>query len=283
MKRQLTLGLIQMAMEKSKEKNLDKAAHMIAKASKQGAKIISLPELFTTLYFPQERNFKAEKIAEKIPGPTSKALSRLAEKHKIILIGGSIYEKANNKFYNTIVTFDEAGRLIGKYRKIHIPQDPFFYEQDYFEKGNLGYRVINSRCAKIGTMICYDQWYPEAARINALKGAEILVYPTAIGRVKGLKESEGNWQKAWESVQAGHAIANGVIVMSVNRVGKEKRMSFWGGSFVINQFGKFLAKGSDKEEVLIAACDLSLGKKVKEEWGFLRNRRPDTYHKLLKK
>lgn len=281
MKEKIKLGIIQMGMTTNRRTNLDKALKMVKEAAKKGAQIVCLPELFTSAYFPQEEGFDVKNVAEAIPGPTTEELSAVARENKVILVGGSICEKAGNRFYNTSVVFDENGKIIGKYRKMHIPHDPNFYEQKYFQQGDLDYQVISSSVAKIGAMICYDQWYPEAARVNSLMGAEIIFYPTAIGTIQGVKQTEGNWQEAWENVQRGHAIANGVIVSAVNRVGKEGNTIFWGGSFVIDQFGKTLVRGSGNEEVLIAKCSLELGKEVKEGWRFFYNRRPDTYKKLL--
>ncbi len=280
--KKITLGLVQMSMAKNPENNLGKAIGMIGEAAEKGARIVCLPELFTSLYFPQEEKFETEKIAETIPGPTTKALSNTAKENKIFLIGGSIYEKSGNVFYNTTVVFDDDGKILGKYRKIHVPHDAMFYEQNYFKDGDLNYQVFQSKYANIGTMICYDQWYPEAARINALMGADIIFYPSAIGWAKGIEPTEGNWQEAWENVQRGHAIANSIIVSAVNRVGQESNMKFWGGSFVIDQFGKTLVRGSGKEEVLVVSCDIGLGKQVREGWRFFYNRRPDTYQRLLK-
>ena len=282
-KNEVTIGLVQMSMTADKEKNLDKAVKMIVSASKKGAHIVCLPELFTSSYFPQEEAFDAKSIAESIPGPTTDRLSQVARENKIILVGGSVCEISKNKLFNTTVVFDQKGKAIGKYRKMHIPQDPQFYEQNYFEKGDMNYQVIDTNIAKIGTLICYDQWYPEAARINSLMGADIIFYPTAIGTVDGIKQKEGSWQEAWENVQRGHAIANSVIISAVNRVGKEGRMNFWGGSFVADHFGKILVRGDNKEKVIIAKCNLDLGKDIREGWRFFYNRRPDTYQNILKK
>lgn len=283
MSAEIKLGLVQMSMSGDKKVNLEKALKLVNVATKKGAQIVCLPELFTSIYFPQGENYAAKKIAEKIPGLTTGELSKAAKKNKIFIVGGSICEKSDGKLYNTSVVFDTNGKIISKYRKIHIPHDPDFYEQNYFTKGDLGYKTFEVKGAKIGTMICYDQWYPEAARVNALMGAEIIFYPTAIGTVKGVEQREGNWQEAWENVQRGHAISNGVMVSAVNRVGVEGNMTFWGGSFVIDQFGKTLARAGGKEEVLVVSCNLQLGKEVKEGWRFLYNRRPDTYRKILEK
>ena len=285
----VTLGLIQMAMVEEKEKSLEKAIKMIGRATDRGAQVVCLPELFTSPYFPQEEDTEKQ-YAEKIPGPTGNALSQAAKENGIVLIGGSLYEKDGKKHYNTSMVFDERGKMLGKYRKMHIPHDPNFYEQCYFTPGDLGYKVFKVRDPKrktenwkLGTLICYDQWYPEAARINALMGAEVIFYPTAIGWVRGIKQREGSWQEAWENVQRGHAIANGIVVAAVNRVGVEKNMTFWGGSFVCDAFGKTVARGGLKEEVIIAKVDLEHGKGVREGWRFFHNRRPETYKKLVER
>ena len=278
----VTLGLVQMSMAKSTDANLDKAIRMIGEASKKGARIVCLPELFTSPYFPQEEKTESN-YAEKIPGPTSEALAKAAKENEVVLIGGSIFEKSGKKSYNTSMIFNEKGKMLGTYRKIHIPHDPNFYEQYYFAPGDLGYKVLNTRYGKIGLAICYDQWYPEAARTLALMGADMIFYPTAIGWVKDVEQSEGNWQEAWENVQRGHAIANGIIVAATNRVGTEKEMIFWGGSFVCDAFGKTLARGSTREEVVIAKCDLEHGNAVRKGWRFFENRRPETYKRLVEK
>ena len=273
----VTLGLIQMSMSDDREENFSKALGMIEKAVKKGSQIICLPELFATKYFPQTEKSNLE--PEKIPGPTSKFLSSAAKKFHIVIVGGSIYETDRKNRYNTSVVFDEEGRMLGKYRKIHIPQDESFYEQDYFSPGK-SYTTFKTTHGKIGALICFDQWYPEPARIERLMGADVLFYPTAIGTVHGIEQSEGNWREAWEAVQRGHAVSNSIVVAAVNRVGKEGEMKFWGGSFVYDQFGKLLARASSKEEVLAVECDLSLGKKIEEGWGFLRNRVSKTYTKI---
>ena len=251
-----------MSMSDNKEENLSRSLKMIEAASRKGAQIVCLPELFTTRYFPQEqRSSHAE--PEKIPGPTSEFLSRAARKNNVVLVGGSVFEKSDGgRKYNTSLVFDQKGRILGKYRKVHIPEDESFYEQEYFSSGD-SFRVFNTPFAKIGVLICFDQWYPEPARIVRLLGADILFYPTAIGTVRGIRQSEGNWKDAWESVQRGHAISNNMIVAAVNRVGMEKEMQFWGGSFVYDQFGKLLARGySNIDQVLVVDCDKSLGKDV---------------------
>jgi predicted amidohydrolase len=277
-RQEVTLGLVQMAMGEDREANVSKAVAMVAEASRRGASIVCLPELFAFRYFPQE---KGERVPpEPVPGPTTRRLSEAARESKVILVGGSLYEKARDgRLYNTSVVFDEKGRMLGKYRKVQVPQDESFYEKDYFSSGS-GYSVFKTRSAKVGVLICFDQWYPEPARVNKLMGAEVLFYPTAIGRVDGIEETEGDWHEAWEAVQRGHAIANSMVVAAVNRVGREGRMTFWGGSFVCDQFGKVLARADDKEQILLATCDLELGRQVEEGWGFLRNRKPATYRRL---
>jgi predicted amidohydrolase len=276
--REVTLGLVQMAMRDDREANVSKALAMVGEASRRGASIVCLPELFAHRYFPQEK--EARVGPEPVPGPTTKRLAEAARESKVALVGGSLYEKARDgRLYNTSVVFDERGRMLGKYRKVQIPEDESFYEKDYFSSGN-DYLVFKAGPANLGVLICFDQWYPEPARVEKLKGAEVLFYPTAIGRVDGIEEAEGDWHEAWEAVQRGHAIANSMVVAAVNRVGREGRMSFWGGSFVCDQFGKVLARADDGEQVLLATCDLDLGRRVEEGWGFLRNRRPETYRKI---
>jgi agmatine deiminase len=253
---------------------------MIEEAARKGAQIVCLPELFSSRYFPQTKKSSTE--PEEIPGPTSNFLSKAAKKNNVTIVGGSIFEKDGAKKYNTSIVFDQSGKLLGKYRKVHIPEDEAFYEQDYFSSGN-SYKTFNTRFGKIGVLICFDQWYSEPVRVNKLLGAEIIFYPTAIGVVSGIEQTEGDWQDAWESVQRGHAITNSAIVAAVNRVGKEGEMRFWGGSFVYDQFGKLLARGDRaKEEVLVVECDLNLGEQVEKGWGFLRNRHPETYSRLVK-
>jgi len=281
-----TLGLIQMSMAAEVDKNLAHAVEMIEIAAKKGADLVCLPELFTTKYFAQNENpggQRESKILDTIPGLVSKELSSCARKNGVVIIGGSIYEISSNNTYNTSTIFDQKGNMIGIYRKTHIPQDQYYYEQEYFAPGDTGFRVFETDFGKIGIMICYDQWFPEGARICALLGADMVFYPTAIGTVKGLRQSEGNWHRAWENVMRGHAIANGMIVAGVNRVGKEDLMDFWGGSFVIGAFGKTLKRAGKNEIVLICQVDLEHGRNVREGWRFLENRRPECYSRLVEK
>ena len=268
-----------MRMSENPSLNLGKAERLICEAAKKGAQIVCLPELFNSLYFPQEEG--PAPPAETIPCETTTTLSNAAKRNKIVLVGGSIYEKTDGRHYNTALVFDEEGEIVGKYRKVHVPNDPGYYEQSYFDSGT-EYHVFPTRYGKIGVLICFDQWYPEPARIMKLSGADIIFYPTAIGSVKGIDQVEGDWHEAWENVQRGHAISNSIIVTAVNRVGSEKGMTFWGGSFVYNQFGKLLLRADDSEGVFLTSCDISLGTSIEEGWGFLRNRKPHTYSKLLK-
>lgn len=280
---QIAIGLIQTSMCSDKDKNLKKIVEMINHASQKGAQIVCLPELFSTLYFPIEENIDAFSLSETIPGKTTDIMSRTAYENKIVLIAGSIFENSGGKFYNTSVVFDEKGKIIGQYRKMHIPHDQFFYEKNYFEPSKDGFKIFKTKYCNIGVLICYDQWFPEAARINTLIGADIIFYPTAIGVPDDNKQEEGNWQEAWTTVQRGHAIANGVIVAAVNRVGKESNINFFGGSFVADQFGKILIKSSNKEKIIITKIDLNLSNQVKEGWRFFYNRRPKNYNKLIER
>ncbi|MEW6722717.1 MAG: nitrilase-related carbon-nitrogen hydrolase [Candidatus Micrarchaeota archaeon] len=277
------IALAQMSMGPDKSGNVRKAVSMIKDAAEKGASVVCLPELFTSPYFPQEAKADAEKYAEEVPGPTAEALSAAARENGVVVVGGSVFEREGKTFYNTTAVFDETGKFLGKYQKMHIPHDPGFYEQNYFERGALGYRVFDTKFGKLGTLICYDQWFPEAARTLALMGADIIFYPTAIGTVAGIEQAEGDWQAAWEAVQRGHAIANATAVCAVNRVGSEGKTKFWGGSFISTQFGTILARGGDSEGLVIADIDTSLGKKVREGWRFFYNRRPETYGKLVER
>jgi agmatine deiminase len=275
---EVKLGLVQMRVVEDRQKNLSNATRMVGAAAREGAQIVCLPELFDVPYFPQDETSDAR--PERLPNDATTALSEAARENEVVLVGGSVYERSRGRSYNTATVYDERGRMLGAYRKVHIPQDPGFYEQDYFAPGK-DYRVFDTRYGKIGVLICFDQWYPEAARANKLLGADFLFYPTAIGTVKGIEQSEGDWQEAWETVQRGHAIANSMVLAAVNRVGVEKETTFWGGSFVCDQFGKLLAKAGGREQVLVAACDVQLGRDIERGWGFLRNRRPSTYRRLV--
>lgn len=279
----ITIGLIQTSVSENIAENVKKTAEKIDLAAEKGAQIICLQELYRTTYFPQAEKKDFSALAELIPGESTNLFSKLAKKHKITIIA-PLFEKAQNgKFYNTAVVIGSNGEILGSYRKAHIPYDPYFYEKDYFEAGNSDYEVFETPFARIGVLICYDQWFPEPARINALKGAEIIFYPTAIGYVKGYTSEDGDWHDAWKTVQRANAIANGIHVAAVNRVGGEDQLEFWGGSFVCDSFGKVLNEArTTKEEVVVIQVDLSKNKKIQEGWGFLLNRRPDTYKQLTK-
>lgn len=280
---EVSIGLIQTAVTKDIRENIQKAVLFVKKAAAEGAQIICLQELFNTIYFPQHERLDVSRFAEPIPGDTVSLFTRLAKELDVVIIV-PLFEKAQNgSYYNSAVTIDAGGDILGVYRKIHIPFDKLFYEKNYFKDGDLGYQVYKTRFASIGVLICYDQWMPEAARINALMGAEILFYPTAIGWIKGHISKDGDWHNAWETVQLGHAIANGVHVAAINRVGEEGSLKFWGGSFVSDAFGKVLKKASpEEEEALVVKVDLGMNKRIREGWGFLNNRRPDTYQPICK-
>jgi agmatine deiminase len=273
-KRFLSIGLVQMAMSESREENLSKARRLVGEAAKKGAEVVCLPELFSTTYFPSEKG--RNPVPEPIPGSTTKFLSDLARKNGVVLVGGSLFEQSGGKNYNTSTAFSEKGTLLGAYRKVHLPQDEHYYEQDYFSPGET-YTVVKSSRGSLGLLICFDQWYPEAARANRLLGAQVLFYPTAIGWVDSIEPVEGDWKQAWEGVQVGHAISNSVIVCAVNRVGREGGTTFWGGSFVCNQFGKVLLRADEREGAFVTRVDLNLQRVVEDGWGFLRNRRTQTY------
>jgi len=273
------LGIVQMSMSDDRQDNVGRAISRVGEAARRGAQIVCLPELFASRYFPTARN--SPERPEPIPGPTSQALSKAAQNNRVTLVGGSIFEKAGGRKYNTCMVFDENGRTISKYRKIHIPQDEHYFEQDYFEPGDR-YTVAKTSWGKAGTLVCFDQWYPEAARVERLMGAELLFYPTAIGWVKGIDQVEGDWQKAWEGVQVGHAISNSVVVCAVNRVGTEGDTTFWGGSFVCDQFGRVLFRAADAPGVFVVDCDLGLGKTIEEGWGFMKNRKPGSYSRITR-
>lgn len=281
MSKQVKIGLVQFAMEKSIEANREKAASMITAAAKKGAEIICLPELFTGPYFCTVENAPFD-YAEELNGKTAEILANAAKENNVVVVGGSFHEKDKEHYYNTALVFNEKGEKLGYYRKTHIPHDPAFYEKNYFEEGNTGYKIFETKFAKIAVLICYDQWFPEAARTLALMGVDIIFYPTAIATVDGLSEKEGSWQEAWENVQRGHAIANNIIVAAVNRVGKEGDSNFWGGSFICDAFGKTLARASNKEEIIVQSVDLEHSSYVREGWRFFYNRRPETYSAITK-
>ncbi len=292
--RKVKVGMIQMSMSSDAQANLKKAETMIGDAVKKGAQIVCLPELFLSPYFCQKKDDQsAFETAEQMPdGPTTKALSAIAKKHQIVLVGGSIFERSDDAassgketFYNTTPVFDTDGSLLGTYRKTHIPEDILYHEKHYFSPGDTGIRVFNTKFGKICPLICYDQWYPEAARIAVLKGAEILFYPTAIGLVDAEVEENitGDWEQMWRNAQLGHAASNNVYVCALNRVGREDRITFWGGSFIAGPNSAILVKAGDQEQIVIAECDLDKVKPLQDAWMFLKNRRPEAYEDLTKR
>ncbi|MFB3763892.1 MAG: agmatine deiminase family protein [Methanotrichaceae archaeon] len=273
----VTVGLIQTSISEDIGFNLKKTAENVKEAIARGAKIICLQELYKTRYFPQSESVDVSHLSETVPGESTVVFSKLARENEVVIIV-PIFEKGEDgSYFNTAVVIDADGRSLDSYHKIHIPYDPMFYEKNYFKPGE-EYRVYDTRYARFAVLICYDQWFPEAARIVTLKGADIIFYPTAVGWIAGKVPVEGNWHDAWETVQRAHAITNGVYVAAVNRVGREDNLIFWGGSFICDSFGKVIARASDKDdEVLIAELDLTLNDQVREGWGFLRNRCPKTY------
>ena len=270
------VGLIQMTVGPDPQENLKKAVAKVGQAAKDGARIICLPELFRTHYFPQGIGVDASTFAETIPGESTRAFSDIARQHEVVIIV-PLYEKsAEGRCYNSAVIIDADGTLHTPYHKVHVPQDPGFFEKGYFYPGDR-YYVHTTRYCRVAVLICYDQWFPEAARSVALEGAEIIFYPTAIGHPTSNEPAEGNWQEAWELIQRGHAVANSVHVAALNRVGTEAGITFFGGSFICDSFGKIIVHGRDSEETLIAPLNLGMNQAVRESWGFFRNRRPDTY------
>jgi N-carbamoylputrescine amidase len=283
-KNSIKVALVQTKVSGRLDENLDKTAAFIKKAAKKGAAIVCLQELFAYPYFAQTKDDKFFSLAEPLPGRLSQFLSDCASTNRVLLIGGSIYEKGDDgRFYNTTLIFDAKGTLAGKYRKMHIPHDPNYYEQYYFSPGDLGYVQVNTGTAVVAPLICYDQWYPEAARVNAIQGAQIIFYPTAIGWFKELKRDEPFSARRWEDAMRAHASLNGIYTAAVNRVGREGDLRFWGGSFVADPFGVVVARASSsKEEVLVADLDLSRISASQEGWRFLHNRRPQTYSELVR-
>jgi N-carbamoylputrescine amidase len=280
----IKIGLIQTKVAEDVEANLEKASRLIRQAARKGAEIVCLQELFAYRYFAQVRDDRFFDLAEAIPGRLSQFLSDCAASNRVFLIGGSIYERGDDgKFYNTALIFDSHGRLAGKYRKMHIPHDPNYYEQHYFSAGDLGYVQVQAGRTVVAPLICYDQWYPEAARVNVLQGTQIIFYPTAIGWFKELRREEPFASRRWEDAMRAHASMNGIFVAAVNRVGREDDLRFWGGSFVADPYGEVVARASRiQEEVLVAQLDLSRIRVSQEGWRFLHNRRPESYTNLLR-
>lgn len=279
------VGLVQMSCTKEPKENLEKAIAKIREAAAQGAQIVCLQELFTSLYFCDVEDYENFNLAEPIPGPSTDTLSKVAAELKVVIIASLFEKRAQGIYHNTTGVLDADGKYLGKYRKMHIPDDPGYYEKFYFTPGDLGYKVFHTKYARIGVLICWDQWYPEASRITALMDAEILFYPTAIGWASS-QEVDTNTEQynAWQTIQRSHAVANGLHVVSVNRVGNEGPMKFWGGSFVANPFGRVLYQGShDKEEVYVQELDLNKTDSYRTHWPFLRDRRVDSYQQITKR
>jgi len=283
----LNVALVQMSCEADPKINLEKAITKIIEAAKKGANIVCLQELFTSLYFCDIEDYDNFKLAESIPGKTTDELCKVAAEHQVVIIASLFEKRTEGLYHNTTAVIDADGKYLGKYRKMHIPDDPAFFEKFYFTPGDLGYKIFETKFAKIGVLICWDQWYPEAARITALMGAEILFYPTAIGWATAQDEATNTEQyNAWQTIQRSHAVANGVHVVSVNRVGFEQEgaMKFWGGSFVSNPFGTLIYKASHElEEVTVVEIDTQKTDHYRTHWPFLRDRRIDSYEPITKR
>jgi N-carbamoylputrescine amidase len=284
----VTLGLVQHRCVAEPEENMRKAVAGVREAASRGAQIVCLQELFRSQYFCQVEDHKFFDLAESIPGPSTEALSALAKELGVVIVASLFEKRAEGLYHNTAAIIDADGRYLGKYRKMHIPDDPQYYEKFYFTPGDLGFRSWDTRFGRIGVLVCWDQWYPEAARLTAMSGAQILFYPTAIGWLPPEKAEHGAQQQAaWETIQRSHAIANGVYVCAVNRVGHEGDSSagieFWGGSFVADPGGRILVKGGTGEEVLTAAVDLGKVDVSRTHWPFLRDRRIDAYQDITKR
>jgi N-carbamoylputrescine amidase len=289
MTEKFTIGLIQMSCSTDPVENSGKAEARIREAAGRGAQIICLQELFRTQYFCREENADLFALAEPIPGPSTEALSQFARSLNVVIIGSLFERRAAGVFHNTAVILDADGSLVGKYRKMHIPDDPLYYEKFYFTPGDLGFPNFNTKYGRISVLVCWDQWYPEGARVASLGGANILFYPTAIGWHPSEKQEFGAAQlDAWRTIQRAHAIANGIFVAAVNRVGiegtPENGLEFWGHSFVADPFGQVLAEASaNKEEILVVECDTSRIEDVRRNWPFLRDRRIDAYSPILER
>ena len=288
--RKYRVGLVQMSMGPDPEANFASAVRHIRQAAEMGADIVCLPELFRTQYFCQRQDLRLFDLAEPIPGPSTAKLAVVARDSKVAVVASLFERRAPGLYHNTAVTFDADGQIAGVYRKMHIPDDPLYYEKYYFAPGDLGFQAVDTAAGRIGTLVCWDQWYPEGARLTALQGAEVLFYPTAIGWHPAEKDEFGAAQfDAWRTIQRSHAIANGVYVAAVNRVGVEhgdisgKRASgpgleFWGGSFLADPFGRIVAKaGHNAEEIVLGEIDRSLIEETRRNWPFLRDRRVDAY------
>jgi len=285
----LTVGLLQRKCSTDPAANLARTIEAVRDAAKRGAQIVCLEELFPSQYFCREENAEYFDLAEPIPGPTTEALSKLAREAGIVIVASIFERRAAGLYHNTAAVLDADGALLGLYRKMHIPDDPLYYEKFYFTPGDLGFPNFDTRYGRIGVLVCWDQWYPEGARLSSLRGANILFYPTAIGWHPSEKGEVGASQlDAWRTIQRSHAIANGIFVAAVNRVGfegpPENGLEFWGSSFVADPFGQLIAEApANKEETLIVECDLRRMEEVRRNWPFLRDRRTDAYAPLLER
>ncbi|WP_309387859.1 carbon-nitrogen hydrolase [Cerasicoccus frondis] len=283
-KRIVSIGLIQMAMTAEPADNVSRAKTLVTQAANQGAQVICLPEMFNTLYFCITQDTEQFDLAEPIPGPCVEAMQALAKELGVVIIVPTFERRAPGLYHNTAAIIDADGSLLGKYRKMHIPQDPGFEEKFYFTPGDLGFRVWDTKFGRLGVCICWDQWYPEAARLTALQGADILFYPTAIGWLPEEKAELGDAQhNAWETVQRGHAVANGCHVVAVNRVGTEGDTEFWGRSFVSDFYGQLKHRMEQESGVAIVECDLKAQEDFRRIWPFFRDRRIDAYDGLTKR
>jgi N-carbamoylputrescine amidase len=282
---EVVVALVQMTGQASKDQNVDKALARIGEAAAAGANLVCLQELFAGQYPCQSEDHARFDQAEPIPGPTSEKLAQAARTHGVVVVGSLFERRAPGLYHNTAVVFDADGSLAGTYRKMHIPDDPLYYEKFYFTPGDLGFRAFDTRYGRVGVCVCWDQWYPEAARLTALAGARMIFYPTAIGWLPGEKQEYGESQhSAWETMMRSHAIANGVFVAAANRTGLEGQLEFWGASFVVDPNGNVLARAShDKEETLVVECNLDKIDFVRTHWPFLRDRRIDAYGDLMKR
>lgn len=285
--KQVRVGLVQMSCSATPSENMAKAIAGIRTAAEQGAQIICLQELFTSLYFCDVEEYANFKLAEPVPGPSTATLAAVAQELNVVVVASLFEKRTNGIYHNTTAVLNADGSYLGKYRKMHIPDDPSYYEKFYFTPGDLGYKVFTTQYATIGILICWDQWYPEAARITALMGAEVLFYPTAIGWATSQDEATNQEQfQAWQTIQRSHAVANGIHVVSVNRVGFEQNgaMQFWGGSFVANPFGRVLYQAPhDREVVQVETLDLAQTDRYRTHWPFLRDRRIDSYLPITKR
>jgi N-carbamoylputrescine amidase len=280
--RVLSVGLVQTKVSSDKAKTIEMTGERVREAARRGAKLVCLQELFASEYFCQKEDAALFELAEPISGPTTQAMAKVAKDAGVSIVVPLFERRAAGVYHNSLVVVGPSGDVVGHYRKMHIPDDPLFYEKFYFTPGDLGFVAIKTPEATVGPLICWDQWYPEAARLTALRGAEILVYPTAIGWHPSEKAETGAAQlSAWQTIQRAHAIANGVFVVAVNRVGhegpKDGGLEFWGHSFVADPFGVILAEAGEGEEVLVVECDLGRVEEVRRNWPFLRDRRIDAY------